>query len=160
MKIGNGLDTVNAAATASGIPGEQVEGTLTWYGDSARTQALGDSYLFQGSDGATVTLYWTFTPDESATNYDRTPVNGSTEFTLTEKLIPTLQVEPLSKTYDGKAVVLDDLQKKADVAGSWSFDETRYLRVGRRRHLYGDAALCAGGHQGLHGGNLFDDGHR
>lgn len=123
VKIGNGLDTVNAAATASGIPGEQVEGTLTWYGDSARTQALGDSYLFQGSDGATVTLYWTFTPDESATNYDRTPVNGSTEFTLTEKLIPTLQVEPLSKTYDGKAVVLDDLQKKADVAGSWSFDE-------------------------------------
>lgn len=123
VKIGNGLDTVNAAATASGIPGEQVEGTLTWYGDSARTQALGDSYLFQGSDGATVTLYWTFTPDESATNYDRTPVNGSTEFTLTEKLIPTLQVEPLSKTYDGKAVVLDDLQKKADVAGGWSFDE-------------------------------------
>ena len=123
VKIGNGLDTVNASTIASGIPGEQVEGTLTWYEDSARSQALGDSYLFQGSDGATVTLYWTFTPDESATNYDRTPANGSTEFTLTEKLIPTLQVEPLSKTYDGKAVVLDDLQKKADVAGSWSFDE-------------------------------------
>lgn len=120
-RIGNGLDTINASATAAGVAGELVDGAITWYEDESHTTALPADYRFAGEAGDTVTLYWVFTPAADETNYTTQPAAGSTVFTLTEKLVPQLDVQGLTKVYDGKAVTLSNLSHKADVAGTWSF---------------------------------------
>lgn len=122
VKIGNGLDTVNLVATAAGVPGETVQGAVTWYQDAAHTQPLTADYRFSGQEGNVVTLYWAFTPDPSETNYSQEVQYGSTNFTLTPKATPKVSAQGLTKTYDGKAVTLEDLKKSADVAGSWALD--------------------------------------
>lgn len=121
VRIGNGLDAINASATAAGVAGELVDGAITWYEDESHTTALPADYRFAGEAGDTVTLYWGFTPAADETNYTTQPAAGSTVFTLTEKLVPQLEVQGLTKVYDGKAVTLSNLSHKADVAGTWSF---------------------------------------
>ena len=75
---GTGVTRVDGAV-------EQVPGVLTWYADEARTRKLSaDTPLTGGSDG-TRTLWWTFTPDDSAgnANYTADAVEGSMRVVLT-----------------------------------------------------------------------------
>lgn len=122
VKIGNGMDTVNVAATATGVAGETVPGTVQWYSDPDGKRPLEDNFLFQGTEGDKITLYWSFSQKDDS-NYSKAPVTGSTQFTLVSKQVPKLEAEGLSKVYDGKAVTLEDLPHRADVPGSWSLAE-------------------------------------
>lgn len=119
VRIGNGMDTVNVVAAASGVAGETVPGTVQWYSDPDCKQPLDESFLFRGAEGDRITLYWSFSQKDDD-NYSKTPVTGSSNFTLVSKIVPKLEAEGLSKVYDGKAVTLDDLPHSADVPGSWS----------------------------------------
>lgn len=128
VKIGNGLDTVNVASQASGVSGEMVDGTLTWFADEGRTQEL-QNYVFEGSAGSQTTLYWRFTPAAGQTNYKSDSVEGSATFTLQEKAVPVLEVKDYVKDYDGKEVKLSDVvsgvSAKVDgapVNGTWQWD--------------------------------------
>lgn len=123
VRIGNGIDTVNAARTANGVANETVDGTLTWYQDDAHTQPVDTAFRFAGKAQDTVTLYWVFTPAAEETNYTTEALNGSAVFTLAEKEVPQIQAEGLNKTYDGKAVALNDLKKSSNVGGTWAFAE-------------------------------------
>lgn len=120
--IGSGLDTVNVTNTAAGVAGELVGGTLTWYEDEDHTRALTDDYRFAGEEGKTVTLYWVFTPDAAYTNYTPVPTTGSTTFALVAKVVPQVSAQGVTKSYDGKAVTLEDLKPQASVPGSWALD--------------------------------------
>lgn len=119
VRIGNGMDTANVVAAASGVAGETVPGTVQWYSDPDCKQPLDESFLFRGAEGDRITLYWSFSQKDND-NYSKTPVTGSTNFTLVSKIVPKLEAEGLSKVYDGKAVTLDDLPHSVDVPGSWS----------------------------------------
>lgn len=122
VKIGNGLDTVNVAATAAGVAGETLRGSVAWYEDEARTQPLPADYVFSGQEGEKMTLYWVFTPEPAYTNYTSVPQNGGTTFTLIAKTVPQIGASGLTKTYDGKAVMLEDLKPEASVPGTWALD--------------------------------------
>lgn len=123
VRIGNGMDTVNAADTANGVASEKVNGTLTWYQDEAHTQPVDAAFRFAGKAQDIVTLYWVFTPAAEETNYTTEALNGSANFTLAEKEVPQIQVEGLSKMYDGRTLALEDLQKSTNVGGTWAFAE-------------------------------------
>lgn len=123
VRIGNGIDTVNAASSADGVANETVDGTLVWYQDAAHTQPVEAGFRFEGKAQDTVTLYWVFTPADDETNYTTDALSGSATFTLAEKEVPQIQAEGLTKNYDGKAVTPDDLKKSANVGGTWSFAE-------------------------------------
>lgn len=123
VRIGNGIDTVNAAATANGVADETVDGTLTWYQDAAHDQPLDAGFRFAGKAQDTVTLYWVFTPAAEETNYTTDTLSGSATFTLAEKTVPQIQAEGLTKVYDGKTITPDDLKKSANVGGTWAFAE-------------------------------------
>ena len=127
MRIGNQLADVSAQKDATGVNGEWVQGTLTWYADQEHTKALEGSWLFEGKEGDTITLYWVFTPKAGQTNYRTEALEGSTVFTLAEKDVPVLAANSFAKTYDGKAVTVEQLTKDATatfdgkaVAGTWS----------------------------------------
>lgn len=122
VKIGNVLDTVNVAATAAGVAGETLRGSVAWYADEAHTRQLPADYVFYGQEGEKMTLYWVFTPEPAYTNYTSVPQNGGTTFTLIAKTVPQIGASGLTKTYDGKAVMLEDLKPEASVPGTWALD--------------------------------------
>ena len=122
VKIGNGLDTVNVAATAAGVAGETLRGTVAWYEDEAHTRQLPADYVFSGQEGEKMTLYWVFTPDPAYTNYSSAPQTGSTVFALDAKAVPQVSALGVTKTYDGKTVTLADLKPEASVPGTWALD--------------------------------------
>lgn len=122
VKIGNGLDTVNVAATAAGVAGETLRGTVAWYADETHTRQLPADYVFSGQEGEKMTLYWVFTPDPAYTNYSSAPQTGSTVFALDAKAVPQVSALGVTKTYDGKTVTLADLKPKASVPGTWALD--------------------------------------
>ena len=122
VKIGNGLDTVNVAATAAGVAGETLRGTVAWYADEAHTRQLPADYVFSGQEGEKMTLYWVFTPDPAYTNYSSAPQTGSTVFALDAKAVPQVSALGVTKTYDGKTVTLADLKPEASVPGTWALD--------------------------------------
>lgn len=122
VKIGNGLDTVNVAATAAGVAGETLRGTVAWYEDEAHTRQLPADHVFSGQEGEKMTLYWVFTPDPAYTNYSSAPQTGSTVFALDAKAVPQVSALGVTKTYDGKTVTLADLKPEASVPGTWALD--------------------------------------
>lgn len=67
-----------SSVSASGVRGESVSGQLTWYTDAGYTVPANGTFSTAGK----TTLYWKFTPDNSATNYVSTPKTGSVEFTV------------------------------------------------------------------------------
>ena len=89
VKVGSGLAAITvvptppvaAGVTPTGGTTETVNGTVTWYSDSARTVPAKDTDLSSKTVGDTVTLYWQFTPT-GTNNY--LPVVGATEFTVVE----------------------------------------------------------------------------
>ena len=99
IKVGSALSvfTSIAPATATGVGGAPVAGTITWYSDSNCTTAAQESDVSGLAVGATKTLYWKFVPGD--TNYEA--VTGSTLFTIVEGDPQTLSFTSYSvtKTY-------------------------------------------------------------
>ena len=130
VKIGNGIADLSIQKTATGVNNEIVNGALAFYSDKMYNQKLPSDYVFQGKEGDTVTLYWTFTPDASATNYRSDVLQGSVILTLDASQVPVLTVPSFTKTYDGQTVTLAQLtqnakaydSKGAVVEGTWSVD--------------------------------------
>ena len=66
------------AATATGVSGESVSGTLSWYTDSGCTSSATGNFGTVGTED----LYWKFTPAAAATNYVTTPRTGKVTFVI------------------------------------------------------------------------------
>lgn len=130
VKIGSGIADLSVQKTAAGVNNETVNGEVAFYADEAHSQQLPSDYVFEGNGGDMVTLYWTFTPDPSATNYRTDVLDGSAVITLDKGEVPVLTVSPVTKTYDGKSIDLAQLtqnakasdSKGAVVEGTWSLD--------------------------------------
>ena len=106
FRTGSDLSAITAPASGSGVNGETVGGTLTWYSDSSRTKAAAGTDLSNVAAGSTVKLYWSFTTTNS--NYTNTPKEGVTVFTAKDKTdlsasIDVSGISGLNKTYDGNA---------------------------------------------------------
>ncbi|OUO91104.1 hypothetical protein B5F40_04790 [Gordonibacter sp. An230] len=82
VKIGTGLDTIEAPSVAQGVAGQEVRGALSWYLDEARAQPVPADYVFAGKEGDAVELHWSFAPAETESNYVSEPVNGVARLTL------------------------------------------------------------------------------
>ena len=82
IKLGSTLSAYQATASASGtgIGGETVTGTVTWYSDSGYSIAADESDVENLNIGNAKTLYWEFTP----TNANYAVKQGSTTFTIVE----------------------------------------------------------------------------
>ena len=63
---------------ATGVPGETVSGTLTWYTDAECNTAASGNFKAAGD----VDLWWKFVPEDTATNYDTTPKTGKVTYTV------------------------------------------------------------------------------
>ena len=103
VKVGSGLSAITVApVSATGLNGETVGGTVSWYSDSARQTRATDVDLSSKTVGQTATLYWKFTP--TGPNY--AAQTGSTTFTIVEGDPQTLTFTtpaPDSKTYGDAA---------------------------------------------------------
>ena len=96
--IGQARPTSDPAATASGVGGESVSGTLTWYADSAYANPASGNFTATGTEE----LYWQFVPAASETNYVVDAQTGSATFTVSE--LPAQSVAfadpgPVAKTF-------------------------------------------------------------
>ena len=68
-----------SAEIATGVSGESVSGTLSWYTDSGCTSSATGNFGTVGNED----LYWKFAPDTAATNYVATPQTGKVTFHVT-----------------------------------------------------------------------------
>lgn len=68
-----------AYATAAGVLSETVNGELTWYTDATCTAMATGNFDTLG----TKDLWWKFTPDAAATNYETAPKSGKVTYTVT-----------------------------------------------------------------------------
>lgn len=107
VEIGGGQEDIRADPAGTGADGAPVPGTLTWYGDAARTRPLGAEYRFAGTPGTAVTLYWTFTPDPGQTDYTATPRQGAVVLTLQGEPAPEEDAGPQDQqTYKVQQAVI------------------------------------------------------
>ena len=103
VPVGSGLSAITVApANGTGVGGETVAGTISWYSNSARTTPAVDTDLSDLTVGETVTLYWSFAATD--TNYSTAAKTGSTIFTIVDGALqtitfPTVTGGAVSKTY-------------------------------------------------------------
>ena len=65
---------------ATGVPGETVSGTLTWYTDAACNTEANGNFTTAGTEK----LYWKFTPDATAKNYVEAAKTGEVTYTVSD----------------------------------------------------------------------------
>ena len=90
-KNGATLDRVVVPEKADGVNGEKVSGTFKWIKSENDTAELGVNPFENKTSGEKVTIWWTFTPDASETNYVGDVLKGSVEITMTDKSVVTVQ---------------------------------------------------------------------
>ncbi len=79
------LSDLKIPESAAGVNGEKVTGTLYW-SDSEGGMALPADMTLSGMEGETLTLYWTFYPGETFSDY--LPVSGNMTITFLAAKIP------------------------------------------------------------------------
>ena len=122
-KNGATLDRVVVPEKADGVNGAKVSGTFKWIKSENDTAELDVNPFENKTSGAKVTLWWTFTPDASETNYVGDVLKGSVEITMTDKSVVTVQFpqDAVSVVYGetpaaNVATVLLDNQPSEDIA--------------------------------------------
>lgn len=90
-KNGATLDRVVVPEKADGVNGAKVSGTFKWIKSENDTAELGVNPFENKTSGEKVTIWWTFTPDASETNYVGDVLKGSVEITMTDKSVVTVQ---------------------------------------------------------------------
>lgn len=76
IKKGSGLSAIVVPEKAVGVGAEKVNGNVSWFTDSQRTQVADDNYIKNLAVGTKATLYLKFNPDVGQTNYSSTPKEG------------------------------------------------------------------------------------
>lgn len=76
IKRGSGLSAIVVPEKAVGVGAEKVNGKVTWFKDSQRTQVADNNYIKNLAVGTKATLYLKFTPDAGQTNYSSLPKEG------------------------------------------------------------------------------------
>ncbi|MCL1807451.1 MAG: YDG domain-containing protein [Oscillospiraceae bacterium] len=125
-KMNTGLTSitvgVNGITKGSGVNGEPVAGTLTWYSNPARTTAAVDTDLSTVLSDGTVTLYWRF--EATNGNYTTTAKEGSTVFTALPGEPRTLSFAQgsVNKTYGDDAFY--NAATPSDGGGAITYDSS------------------------------------
>ena len=88
---GASLGRVVVPEKADGVNGDKVSGTFKWIKSENDTAELGVNPFENKTSGEKVTIWWTFTPDASETNYVGDVLKGSVEITMTDKRVVTVQ---------------------------------------------------------------------
>ena len=130
FRAGSGLSAITAPANGSGVKGETVDGTLTWYSDSGRTTEAADTDLSNVPADSTVTLYWRFTATNS--NYTNTHKEGVTVFTAKDKQTLTItgvEMDASSYTY-GDTVGYNNSNLSVTGATDFNNDDLEYIYSG------------------------------
>ncbi len=117
------IDRVVVPEKADGVNGAKVSGTFKWIKSENDTAELDANPFENKTSGDKVTIWWTFTPDASETNYVGDVLKGSVEITMTDKSVVTVQFpqDAVSVVYGetpaaNVATVLLDNQPSEDIA--------------------------------------------
>lgn len=85
------IDRVVVPEKADGVNGAKVSGTFKWIKGENVVDELDTNPFENKTSGDKVTIWWTFTPDASETNYVGDVLKGSVEITMTDKSVVTVQ---------------------------------------------------------------------
>ena len=108
VKVGSGLSKLKLPTKGIGVSGADVTGTFALFSDAGRTTEAVDEDISTAEIGDVVTLYWSFTPDESEGNYDATPKTGTLVINISDGDPQYLEFETedtLLATYGDTGVV-------------------------------------------------------
>ena len=123
VTAGGGISALAVPAEGIGVNDEAVSGTLSWFTDSAMTQAAADADISSLASGAQKTLYFKFTP-QNEPNYVTTPKTGAVALTIVEgaQQALTFGESMVAKTYGDGA--FSNTATNSSVGGAVTYESS------------------------------------
>lgn len=137
-EMGIQLSQLIVPTEAVGVNGETVKGTLLW-SDSEGGQALPMDMTLSGAAGESMTLFWTFYPEEANTNY--LPAAGSMKITFEMPSLPDDGSLGNTDIWGDMSVNVGDLSSGSSSSGTTNGEDISVNISGNDSYNEGDGNL-------------------